>query len=109
MKKQEILKHLSDQVLEVINYLEEHCDYEQLFEDGLYAMLYIRYQNALSLLREKSPGYSRLQAGLHFLISANRAYVGASSDWEDPLRKLLSEEDRLVDQYLHDDKKEEKS
>ena len=47
MKKQEILKHLSDQVLEVINYLEEHCDYEQLFEDGLYAMLYIRYQNAL--------------------------------------------------------------
>ena len=88
---------------------EEHCDYEQLFEDGLYAMLYIRYQNALSLLREKSPGYSRLQAGLHFLISANRAYVGASSDWEDPLRKLLSEADRLVDQYLHDDKKEEKS
>ena len=109
MKKQEILKHLSDQVLEVINYLEEHCDYEQLFEDGLYAMLYIRYQNALSLLREKSPGYSRLQAGLQFLISANRAYVGASSDWEDPLRKLLSEADRLVDQYLHDDKKEEKS
>ena len=109
MKKQEILKHLSDQVLEVINYLEEHCDYEQLFEDGLYAMLYIRYQNALSLLREKSPGYSRLQAGLQFLISANRAYVGASSDWEDPLRKLLSEADRLVDQYLHDDKKEENS
>ena len=109
MKKQEIVKQLSDQVLEVINYLEEHCDYEQLFEDGLYAMLYIRYQNALSLLREKSPGYSRLQAGLQFLISANRAYVGASSDWEDPLRKLLSEADRLVDQYLHDDKKEEKS
>ena len=69
----------------------------------------LRLLHALSLLREKSPGYSRLQAGLQFLISANRAYVGASSDWEDPLRKLLSEADRLVDQYLHDDKKEEKS
>ena len=59
MEKQEILNHLLEKALEITAYLEEHCDYEQLYEDGLYAMLYIRYQNALSLLREDRPGYGR--------------------------------------------------
>ncbi len=103
MEKQEILNHLLEKALEITAYLEEHYDYEQLYEDGLYAMLYIRYQNALSLLREDRPGYGRLRAGLQFLISANRAYVGSVSDWEDPLRKLLSESDRWIDLYLQDD------
>ena len=71
MEKQEILNHLLEKALEITAYLEEHCDYQQLYEDGLYAMLYIRYQNALSLLREDHPGYGRLRAGLQFLISAN--------------------------------------
>ncbi|MGN0625646.1 MAG: hypothetical protein ACI4I8_05210 [Oscillospiraceae bacterium] len=107
MEKQEILNRLLEKTQEITAYLEEHCDFEQLYEDGLYAMLYTRYQNALSLLREASPGYSRLRAGLQFLISANRAYIGSSGDWEDPLRKLLTESDWLVDQYLRDDKNAE--
>ncbi|MDD3193422.1 MAG: hypothetical protein PHE47_06145 [Oscillospiraceae bacterium] len=106
MEKQEVLNHLLEKTQEIIAYVEEHCDDEQLHGEGLYAMLYIRYENALSLLREASPGYSKLRAGLQFLISANRAYIGSTSDWEDPLRNLLSESDRWIDRYLQDDKSE---
>lgn len=66
MKKQEILKHLSDQVLEVINYLEEHCDYEQLFEDGLYAMLYIRYQKRCRCCGKNRPDTAACRQGCSF-------------------------------------------
>ena len=91
MKKQEILKHLSDQVLEVINYLEEHCDYEQLFEDGLYAMLYIRYQNALSLLRGKIARIPPALAGRIAVFNQRQPGIwkGLQAIREDPLRKAF--------------------
>ena len=104
MDKQEVLMELREQVHTVVLYLEEHCDYEQLCEDGLFSMLYTRYRNALSVLREEAPGYSVLRKALQFLTSATRAYVDSSVSWEDPLREEMHRCDKLVDTYLRADK-----
>ena len=103
MDKQEVLQQLRDQVHTIVLYLEEHCDYEQLYEDGLFSMLYTRYRNALSVLREETPGYSVLVRNLQFLTSATRAYVDSSVSWEDPLREEMYRCDKLVDTFLRDD------
>ena len=86
---------------QIVGYLEENCSSEALYEGGIFAMLYIRYQNALSALRENPQNSGRLRSALQFLISANRAYIGDHGDWEDPLRQILMEMDKLVDSYLH--------
>lgn len=103
MEKSGMKDRLQEKVEETIGYLEEQCSYEQLYEDGLVSMLYIRYQNAQSVLQDQQTGYSRLRGALQFLISANRAYIGSSSDWEDPLRQLIADVDRWIDSYLKDE------
>lgn len=103
MEKREVKERLQDVVEETIAYLEGQCSDEQLYEDGLFSMLYTRYQNARSVLQDPQTGYSRLRGTLQFLISANRAYVGSVSDWEDPFRQILMDADKWIDYYLKDE------
>ncbi len=103
MEKRKIKDQMQEKIEETIGYLEEQCSGEQLFADGLWSMLYIRYQNARSVLRDSQAGYSRVRGALQFLTSANRAYVGSGSDWEDPLRQLTAEVDRWIDLYFKDE------
>lgn len=106
MEKKERQERLLEAVQEVLNELELDCDPVQLQEDGLYAMLYLRYQNALSLLREEQSGYLRLKRSLQFLVSANQAYFGTVGHREDPLRDRLAQADRWIDWYLQDKREE---
>lgn len=103
LEKKEIKERLQDTVEQTIGYLEGQCSYEQLYEDGLLSMLYTRYQNARSVLQDQQAGYSRLRSALQFLISANRAYIGSGSDWEDPLWQILRDADKWIDLYLKDE------
>ena len=80
MEKRKIKDQMQEKIEETIGYLEEQCSGEQLFADGLWSMLYIRYQNARSVLRDSQAGYSRVRGALQFLTSANRAWF---------LRRLL--------------------
>ena len=66
MEKQEILNHLLEKALEITAYLEEHCDYEQLYEDGLYAMLYIRYQTLFPCCGRTAPAMAACGQACNF-------------------------------------------
>lgn len=92
-----------EKIGETIGCLEERYSLEQLHTDGLLSMLYIRYQNAQSVLQDSQAGYSRLRGTLQFLTSANRAYIGSASDWEDPLRRLVADVDKWIDLFLKDE------
>lgn len=102
MNRQQVREELTEKIREVISYLEDHFDYDALYEEGLLSMIHTRYKNALSLLCEKNPGHSRVRGAVQFLFSANRAYVGDTGNLQDPLRTLLMEADKLVDTYLHE-------
>ncbi len=103
MEKREIKNQMLEKIEEAIGYLEEQYGGGQLSADGLLSMLYIRYQNARSVLQDPQAGYSHLRGALQFLTSANRAYIGSTSDWEDPLRRLIAEVDQWIDLYLKDE------
>lgn len=103
MEKKEVKARLREKIEETIGCLEEQYGDGQLSSDGLLSMLHTRYENARSVLRDPQAGYSRLRGALQFLTSANRAYIGSTSDWEDPLRRQVAEVDRWIDLYLMDE------
>lgn len=73
-------------------------------DDVLMNMIKIRYENARSALRSEPFSAKKAEHALRFLYSANRAYVGDKTDLDNPLRQLLMKADKLLDDYLSEEK-----
>lgn len=94
-------EQLIEQLHKTLLLMEDTCPFEELHGEGLSGVIYRRYQNAFSALRDSGMSYGRRRQSLQFLISINRAYVGSGNHRDDDLREELMETDRLIDHYLN--------
>ncbi|MDD2955589.1 MAG: hypothetical protein PHD67_04650 [Oscillospiraceae bacterium] len=94
-------EELTEQLHRTILLMEDVCTLEELHGDGLSSVIYRRYQNAFSTLRDPNSGFSARRRDIQFLLSVNRAYIDRSNRWGDDLRDALMETDRLIDHFLN--------